>query len=470
MTEVRQRTPRQQDEQLIHSGLEMTVAEQKLTQIASQHGVQFDDVRPLGKDVRRQKLVAILERTDVPHPICPDRAKRYLDAFENDEPFSVGTLSELEVDLRDFENSQNYDQYTIEEHLSWACLIADQQQTKHKFACVEYLEGEETFEIGDVVIPDYYLLNARIYQQTQWQLATVNMIIPAELFFTCHSKRFFPVTTFMRPLGTDYLEEPDIGHDVAGHVATFTIPAVADVMKHHGDARDLIYSELNDKLALATTEAEAQEIRDWAEELLVYSGRIYWFTVEFGLVLQNGNVRDFGAGILSSPGETRYSIESDESNRVLIDPSDDDDLLRLATTDYLISEFQKTYFVMESFDQLESITPERILAASKLAMELPHFTWREIVPGDNTINVGSIVTSPNEKYFRLMSGQPLDDCLTRTAIRNLRMHANGFDTTKLKNFKVSPPTIPTSVIDWFKESEQNGKTQEIEAKLEIESE
>ena len=443
----------------------MSIANQQHNEIAAKHGVNISEVQPLTKEQRRAKLVKILEQQNVPFPITPERREKYLADFDNDVPFRVGTLSDLNVDLAEYANSQTYNAYTPEEHLSWACLISDQQQTKHEFACREYLYGEETFEIGDNVIPDYYLLNARIYQQTQWQLATVNMIIPAELFFTCHSNRFFPVTTFMRPLGTDYLEEPDIGHDVAGHVATFTIPAVANVMKHHGDARDLIYSERNDKLALATSEEEAQQIKDWAEELLLYSGRIYWFTVEFGLVLQDGKVRDFGAGILSSPGETKYSIESEESNRVLIDPSDDCDLIRLATTDYLISEFQKTYFVMESFDQLESITPERILDASKMAMELPHYTWREIVPGDNVINVGSIVTSPNEKYFRLMADQPLDECLTRCAIRNLRLFANGFDQSKLSAFKIQPPKIPETAIEFFKSAEKSGKIAEIESKL-----
>ena len=443
----------------------MSIAQSQLAEIASKHGVNFDDVQTLTRQQRRDKLADILARDDVPFPIQPERREKYLADFDNDVPFAVGALSDTTVDLGEYANSQNYEQYSTEEHLSWACLIADQQNTKREFACREYLEGEETFEIGDFVIPDYYLLNARIYQQTQWQLATVNMIIPAELFFTCHSRRFFPVTTFMRPLETDYLEEPDIGHDVAGHVATFTIPAVADVMKHHGDARDLIYGERNEKLERATSEEEAQQIRDWADELLLYSGRIYWFTVEFGLVLQDGKVRDFGAGILSSPGETIHSITSPESNRVLIDPSNDGDLLRLATTDYLISEYQKTYFIMESFDQLESITPQRILAASKLAMELPHYTWREIVPGDQTINVGSIVTSPNEKYFRLMAGAPIDECLTRTAIRNLRMYANGFDTDKLKAFKAMPPEIPNEAIEYFRAAEASGKITEIEQSL-----
>ncbi len=345
-----------------------------------------------------------------------------------------------------------------EAHLSWACLVADQQRTKHRYACREYLSGEQTFEIGGAVIPDFWLLNTRIYQQTGWQLATVTEIIPAELFFTCHSRRFFPVTTFMRKLEQDYLEEPDIGHDVAGHVATFTIPAVANVMKNHGLARDLVYAERDQRLERTQAEPEKERIRAWADELLLYAGRIYWFTVEFGLVMQDGAVRDFGAGILSSPGETVFSIDSAEPNRVLIDPADDRDLLRLATTDYLISEFQKTYFVMKSFGQLESLTPDRILRAARLAMRLPHYTWREIVPGDKVLNVGRAAQSPNEKYWQLMADQPVDDCLFRAAVRNLRLLQRGLDpAVKLDTtWSASMPIVPQSVRDWFRPTDQPG--------------
>jgi phenylalanine-4-hydroxylase len=285
------------------------------------------------------------------------------------------------------------------------------------------------------------------------------MIIPAELFFTCHSKRFFPVTTFMRELELDYLEEPDIGHDVAGHVATFTIPAVAHVMQNHGIARDLIYAEREQRLAKAKGGADETAICQWADELLLYAGRIYWFTVEFGLVMQDGEVRDFGAGILSSPGETVYSVDSDEPNRILIDPSNESDLLRLATTDYLISEFQKTYFVMPSFSLLESLTPGSIVAAAKLAQRLPHFTWREIVPGDRVLNVGRVATSVNDKYYRLFTDQPIDECLTRAAIRNLRLV--GKCPAVIKEFEqafaVRPPEIPAAIIDWFRTADADGR-------------
>lgn len=421
--------------------------------IAQRHGVRLEDVVPPSRAEREEQLRNILADTSVPHPIPADEASAYLADFRNEVPFGVGKLGTHRVELGEYANSQNYEAYSLAEHLSWACLVADQQRTKKEYACREYLEGESMFEIGGTVIPDFYLLNARIYQQTLWQLATVNMIIPAELFFTCHSQRFFPVTTFMRELEQDYLEEPDIGHDVAGHVATFTIPAVAQVMVNHGIARDMIYAERDERIAAANDEAEAEQIRHWAEELLLYAGRIYWFTVEFGLVMQDGEVRDFGAGILSSPGETRYSISASESNRILIDPADDADLLRLATTDYLISEFQKTYFVMKSFRALESLTPERILKASKLAMELPHYTWREIAPGDDVINVGKIATAPNEKYFQLMAGYEADECLARAARRNLALYTGSLDRQLLSHFKVPPPEPPEAVQKWYRDQD-----------------
>jgi phenylalanine-4-hydroxylase len=431
-----------------------SISEKDYATIAARHGVDLADVNPLPKQERIAQLKAALSRTDVAFPISPERAAKYLAAYEAGEDFGIGSLGDNMVDLGKYANFQIYDDYTFEEHLSWACLVADQQKTKHRFACREYLEGERLFEIGGSVIPDFYLLNARIYQQTQWQLATVNMLIPAELFFTCHSSRFFPVTTFMRQLEQDYLQEPDIGHDVAGHVATFTIPAVAQVMVVHGRARDLIYAERDEKISAAGADPAAiRQIQAWADELLLYAGRIYWFTVEFGLVMQDGEVRDFGAGILSSPGETSYSINNPGSNRILIDPSCDHDLLRLATTDYLISEYQKTYFVMKSFCLLESLTPERIVDTAKKAMQLPHYTWREIAPGDDTLNVGSDMTSPNEKYFRLMTHVPLDTCLTRAAIRNLRMYTRGFDLDLLKHFKAAPPKIPSEVIAWFQKED-----------------
>ncbi len=234
----------------------------RLETIARRHHVDLKAVVPKRLDERVKALEDILFRTDVPFPIAPNVASQYLAEARSGRHFTIGTLSEARVDLANYRNEQEYDRYTLEEHLSWACLIAEQQRTKHRYACREYLEGEAIFSIGGSVIPDFYLLNARIYQQTGWQLATVNMIIPAELFFTCHSQRFFPVTTFMRALEQDYLQEPDIGHDVAGHVATFTIPAVAHVMENHGAARNQIYEERDRRIAAAPDAASREDCQE----------------------------------------------------------------------------------------------------------------------------------------------------------------------------------------------------------------
>jgi phenylalanine-4-hydroxylase len=433
--------------------------EKRFREIAGRHGVDFDSVTAASAADRLEQLEACLSRTDVPFPIDAQYAAPYLDRARNGVPFDIGSLCAQTVDLGPYSNQQHYERYSLEEHLSWACLIAEQQRTKHRFACREYLAGEELFSIGGTTIPDFYLLNARIYQQTEWQLATVSMIIPAELFFTCHSQRFFPVTTFMRALEQDYLQEPDIGHDVAGHVATFTIPTVAHVMRNHGIARNWIYEE-RDTLLSQTDDPEKQRaIRSLSDELLLYAERIYWFTVEFGLVMQANEVRAYGAGILSSPGETQFSVLSPRPTRIVINPSCDRDLLRLATTDYLISEFQKTYFVIESFELLESLTPERIVATAKLAAKLPHFSWRDIAPGDRILQVGESAVSTNEKYLRLMCEQLCDDCLTRTAIRNLQLLQHGLDPTldlnSLWSGVIAP--VPTAVIDWFRQIDSEKK-------------
>jgi phenylalanine-4-hydroxylase len=441
----------------------MNYSESDLVAIAARHGISLDQVHPLDLPARIDELQKCLADDQVPYPISPEYAEPYLEAARLGKPFAVGTLSGDTVELGQYRNTQVYENYTREEHLSWACLIAEQQRTKHVYACREYLDGERVFEIGGTVIPDFYLLNARIYQQTGWQLATVNMIIPAELFFTCHSHRFFPVTTFMRALEQDYLQEPDIGHDVAGHVATFTIPVVAHVMRNHGLARNIIYDERDQRLLRASSDDERQAIQSRADELLLYAERIYWFTVEFGLVMQQGEVRAFGAGILSSPGETVYSVNSPKPTRLLIDPSQDTDLLRLATTDYLISEFQKTYFVTEHFSLLESLTPERIVATAKLASKLPHFSWRDIAPGDKVLNVGEAAVSTNEKYLRLMCNQLCDDCLTRSAIRNLRLVLHGLDPSidVQRVWRGPIAEIPSGLIEWFRKEDAQHKFHQI---------
>jgi hypothetical protein len=115
----------------------MTVTEHRLSEIASRHGVDINEVVPLTRQQRAEALAEIVCLQDVPFPITPERQKAYLQAFHDGIPFGVGTLTGDMVDLGQYSNFQHYGNYTIEEHLSWACLIADQQNTKHRFACRE---------------------------------------------------------------------------------------------------------------------------------------------------------------------------------------------------------------------------------------------------------------------------------------------------------------------------------------------
>tara|TARA_B110000196_G_scaffold120224_1_gene104270 strand:- start:593 stop:1855 length:1263 start_codon:yes stop_codon:yes gene_type:complete len=397
----------------------MPFTSKQLKRFAKKHGISLDTVSPPDFSERRKTLESLLAQQNIPFPVTREHALSYLESSHL--PFSLGTLSDKSISLGKYQNHQDYNSLSFEDHLSWACLIANQKETKERYACIEYLRGEDAFPIKSSVIPDYHILNARLYQQTGWQLATVSTIIPSSLFFQCHRHKFFPVTTFMRPLGTDYLEEPDIGHDLAGHIATFTIPQVAEIMNNHGIAHERIFESMKKQLLKAKNEEEIDSIKLDAEELLVYAGRIYWFTVEFGLVMQNDRLTAFGAGILSSPSETPHSIESAEATRILIDPNSDRDLLRLATTDYSINEYQKTYFVLKDFESLTSLTPERIIDVVTEAKHLPHLGWRDILDSDHVISRGTDSMSPNEKYEKLANRIPLDEASTRVALRNIGM-------------------------------------------------
>ena len=178
-----------------------TTDSKRLAGIALEHGVEIGDVVPLTKEQRLVRLQEILCRKNVPYPIGPATARDYYAQSESGVSFGIGSLSGQTVDLRQYRNTQVYEELTEEDHVSWACLVSDQQVSKSRFACREYLMGEELFEIGGNVIPDYYHLNARIYQQTGWQLATVNEIIPAEVFFHCHSRKFFSSHDLYAPSG-----------------------------------------------------------------------------------------------------------------------------------------------------------------------------------------------------------------------------------------------------------------------------
>jgi phenylalanine-4-hydroxylase len=160
---------------------------------------------------------------------------------------------------------------------------------------------------------------------TGWRIVAVPGLIPEQHFYAHLASKQFPVSVWMRKRDElDYLQEPDLFHDFFGHVALLTNPTFARFMQAYGEAGPKADSH--------------QAIKMLA--------RLYWYTVEFGLIQTPHGLRAYGAGILSSKGETVFSIDSAAPNRIAFD------LVRVMRTNYLIDDFQKTYFVLESFEQL----------------------------------------------------------------------------------------------------------------------
>ncbi len=226
---------------------------------------------------------------------------------------------------------QIYENYTEEDFKVWKILYDRQIVNLPKAATKDYLTGLK--EIGFVAdkIPSFDETNEILKKITGWTLAVVPGIVPDYTFFELMSNKRFPATTWLRKMSElDYLEEPDMFHDVFAHVPLLTNQAFVNFLE-----------ELS-KIGLYYCG------NDYAIELL---SRIYWFTVEFGLIRENEELRIYGAGILSSAGETKFSL-SDEP------PHYDFDVPTIMSTDFRKDVFQDRYFVIESYEQLFGSIPE----------------------------------------------------------------------------------------------------------------
>lgn len=220
---------------------------------------------------------------------------------------------------------QRWERFTPEEHRVWDILFKRQQEMLHGRAVRAFEQGLDVLKLSKPGIPDLDELNERLFARTGWTVVSVPGLVPDDIFFEHLRQRRFPAGNFIRSAQQlDYLEEPDVFHDVFGHVPLLALPAVADFMQALGDAglRALSLGAL-DRLA-----------------------RLYWYTVEFGLAREDGQLKIYGAGILSSFGESRFSLESD------LVPRPDFDLRRVLRTRYNSAAFQQCYFVIESFDEL----------------------------------------------------------------------------------------------------------------------
>ena len=231
----------------------------------------------------------------------------------------------------DYTCAQDFAQYSEADHQTYRRLYERQLQQLPGLACEEFITAVQQLGAPDR-IPHFDAISERLMKATGWQIVGVPGLIPEEAFFALLAERRFPVTDWIRtPEEFDYVVEPDVFHDLFGHVPLLFNPVFADYMQAYG-AGGLKASRLD------------------ACELLA---RLYWYTVEFGLIHTAQGLRAYGAGILSSAGELRYSVTSSEPQRVAFD------LQRLMRSRYRIDTFQASYFVIESFQQLfEATAPD----------------------------------------------------------------------------------------------------------------
>ncbi|MEM6266980.1 MAG: phenylalanine 4-monooxygenase [Pseudomonadota bacterium] len=254
-------------------------------------------------------------------------------------------------------------QYSAEDHAVWDDLFKRQMDVLQGRAASAFLSGLDKLDLGRGGVPDFAQLSDELGALTGWSVVPVPMLIPDHVFFWHLANRRFPAGNFIRTRETfDYIQEPDVFHDVFGHVPMLTDPVYANYMQEYGRAgwKAMRYNRLK---AL---------------------GSLYWYTVEFGLIEEPDGLRAYGAGILSGPTEARFAVEAKSPNRIMLNVD------RVMRTDYVISDLQPTYFVIESFEDLYRQTVERDF--DRLYRNLPAgFTYANsaVIDVDYVVNRGT---------------------------------------------------------------------------------
>ncbi|HSW93313.1 MAG TPA: phenylalanine 4-monooxygenase [Gammaproteobacteria bacterium] len=236
-------------------------------------------------------------------------------------------------------------QYTEEENATWQILFERQRKIVEHRACDEFIQGIDILNMPGDRIPQCPEISDALQKATGWALEPVAALIPFEHFFHLLANRRFPAATFIRVREElDYLQEPDIFHEVFGHCPLLTNPAYAE------------FTHLYGKLGLKANKEDRALL-----------ARLYWFTIEFGLIRQKGVPRIYGGGILSSKGETIYSLEDPGVIRKPFDP------LEVLRTPYRIDIMQPIYFMIDSFDTLFDLTNTDLIGLVHKARELGEF-------------------------------------------------------------------------------------------------
>lgn len=254
--------------------------------------------------------------------------------------------------------------YGKDEHAVWDALFARQVELLPGRACEAFLAGLERLDLGRGGVPCFQALSSSLEGLTGWSVVPVPMLIPDHVFFWHLANRRFPAGNFIRTRESfDYIEEPDVFHDVFGHVPMLTDPTYADYMQEYGRAG----------------------WKAMRHNRLKALGALYWYTVEFGLVQEGGALRAYGAGILSGPREVVFALDGKSPNRIMLNVD------RVMRTDYVIDDLQPTYFVIESFSDLYHQTVQRDFDRLYRALG-PGFTYANtaVIDVDDVLHRGTL--------------------------------------------------------------------------------
>lgn len=258
---------------------------------------------------------------------------------------------------------QDWARFSREDHATWDTLFARQSAMLPGRASEAFLRGVDVLKLSKPGIPDFTELSERLTAATGWRVVAVPGLIPDDVFFDCLADRIFVAGNFIRrPDQLDYLKEPDVFHDVFGHVPMLADPVFADYMAAYGRGGQ----------------------RAGSLGALKKLARLYWYTVEFGLVREAESLRIYGSGIVSSHGESLFALDDPSPNRIAFD------LKRVMRTDYRIDDYQQTYFVIPSFDDLLRITVETDFAPVYAELDaLPDYAVDSVADNDRVITHGT---------------------------------------------------------------------------------
>ncbi len=266
----------------------------------------------------------------------------------------------------DYTIDQDWKSYTPEEHDRWDRLFLRMQEILPGRACSAFVKAMNELQLSASGIPDMEKLSDLLEPITGWRVVPVAGLVPDDVFFDHLANRRFPAGAFIRPEKEfDYLQEPDIFHDIFGHVPMLADPTFADFIQAYGKG--------------GQAALERGQLHNLA--------RIYWYTVEFGLIEEDGDLRIFGAGILSSPQESKFCLEDYSPNRIRFNRE------RVMRTNYIIDDFQKTYFVISDFETLLKDCYEDFTGVYEKLVGLTDLSPSDLIPEDHLIHRGT------QKYF-----------------------------------------------------------------------